>query len=120
MKKKIAILGSTGSIGQSSLEVLRSNLRKFEIILLSANSNYSLIIKQIQKYKPEYFIVNDKSTFIKILKKYKKGRTKIYNNFSDIPSKIKFDITIFCYSGYCRSSANNKFYKKKQKSFACK
>ena len=54
IKKKIAILGSTGSVGQSSLQVLRNNFKKFKIVLLSANSNYSLIIKQIQKYKPKY------------------------------------------------------------------
>ena len=50
IKKKIAILGSTGSIGRSSLEVLKSDIKKFKIILLSANSNYSLIRKQIKKY----------------------------------------------------------------------
>ena len=49
IKKKIAILGSTGSIGKSSLEVLMNNNKKFKIILLSANSNFSLIRKQIKK-----------------------------------------------------------------------
>tara|TARA_B100000586_G_scaffold170203_1_gene124193 strand:+ start:1924 stop:3099 length:1176 start_codon:yes stop_codon:yes gene_type:complete len=115
IKKKIAILGSTGSVGQSSLQVLRNNFKKFKIVLLSANSNYSLIIKQIQKYKPEYFIVNDKSTFIKILKKYKKGRTKIYNNFSGIPSKIKFDITISAIVGIAGLQPTINFIKKSKK-----
>ena len=49
MKKKIAILGSTGSIGKTSLEILKKDLKKFKIFLLTANSNYSLILKQIKK-----------------------------------------------------------------------
>ena len=77
IKKKIAILGSTGSIGRSSLEVLKNNTKKFKIILLSANSNYSLIRKQIKRYKPKYFVVNDRITFWKVLKKYKKGKNKM-------------------------------------------
>ena len=43
MKKKIAILGSTGSIGKASLEVISKNKSEFKITLLSANSNYFLI-----------------------------------------------------------------------------
>ena len=49
MKKKVAILGSTGSIGKTSLNILRKDSKKFEIVLLSANSNYPLIKKQIKK-----------------------------------------------------------------------
>ena len=40
MKKKIAILGSTGSIGKTTLEILKKNKKDFEIFLLSANNNY--------------------------------------------------------------------------------
>ena len=91
IKKKIAILGSTGSIGKSTLQVLKSDIKNFEIILLSANSNYSLIIKQIRKYKPKYFVINNRPTYIKILKKYRKGKTKIVNEFSDVPSDSPSD-----------------------------
>ena len=48
MKKKIAILGSTGSIGTTSLNIFKKNKNKFDIILLAANRNYSLICKQIK------------------------------------------------------------------------
>ena len=40
MKKKIAILGSTGSIGKSTLEVIKKDKKKFEVVLLTANNNY--------------------------------------------------------------------------------
>ena len=56
MKKKIAILGSTGSIGTTSLKIFKNNPKKFKIILLSSNSNYLNICKQIKNFKPKYFI----------------------------------------------------------------
>ena len=53
MKKKISILGSTGSIGLSALDIVDKKRNLFNIDLLSANSNYKLISKQIKKYKPK-------------------------------------------------------------------
>ena len=115
MKKKIAILGSTGSIGVSSLNVIEKNLKKFQIILLSANSNYNLILKQIYKYKPKYFIINDSNTYFKIIKKFKKKYTKIYNNYFKVPSKIKFDITISGIVGIAGLEPTIEFTKKSKK-----
>jgi 1-deoxy-D-xylulose-5-phosphate reductoisomerase len=95
MKKKIAILGSTGSIGSTSLNIFSKNKKKFSIILLSANSNYSSICNQIQKYRPKFFIINNFDVFKKVKKKYMNYKIKILNNFSEINlKKIKFDITI--------------------------
>ena len=53
IKKKIAILGSTGSIGKSALQIFQANKNNFDIILLSANSNYKEIKKQLKKFKPK-------------------------------------------------------------------
>ena len=94
MKKKIAILGSTGSIGQATLQIIKSNRKEFNVLLLSANSNYSVIKKQINLYKPKYFIINDINVFKELIKKNKKTKTLILNKFSDLPSKIKFHITV--------------------------
>ncbi len=115
MKKKIAILGSTGSIGQASLQIIQKNSERFKIILLSANSNYSLIINQIKKYKPKYFVVNDKFVFKKILKKNKTQQTKIFNKFSNLPFKIKFDITISAIVGIAGLEPTIYFIKKSKK-----
>ncbi len=57
MKKKIAILGSTGSIGTQALEVTNKLTDKFEIIALSAGSNIELLKLQINKYHPKYICV---------------------------------------------------------------
>ena len=93
-RKKIAILGSTGSIGQTSLKILKLNRKKFNILLLSANSNYKAINNQIKKYKPKYFIINNKDVFKKIFEKNKTSKTKILNKFSELPKNNRFDITI--------------------------
>ena len=110
MIKKIAILGSTGSIGTASLNIFQKDLKKFKIVLLSANSNYSLIRKQIKIYKPKYFVINDKTVFRKIKNKYGKNKVKIYNKFSDINlKKIKFDITISAIVGIAGFEPTIKF-----------
>ncbi len=93
MKKKIAILGSTGSIGKTTIEILKYKKNDFNIILLSANSNYKTIKKQLNNLKPKYFIINNLNVYKKILKK-KKYKTIILNKFSQVPSQIKLDITV--------------------------
>lgn len=61
MKKRIAIFGSTGSIGTQALEVISSNEDKFEVEILTAHSNEKLLIEQAKKYKPNaVVIVNEK------------------------------------------------------------
>ena len=59
MKKKIAILGSTGSIGTQTLEVISHHDDKFRVELLSANKNYELLIQQAKKYQPKAIIFGD-------------------------------------------------------------
>ena len=52
--KNIAILGSTGSVGRSSLEVIRSNRESYKVELLVANSNFELLIEQYEEFQPRY------------------------------------------------------------------
>ena len=116
MKKKIAILGSTGSIGTTSLNIFKKNKNKFDIILLAANRNYSLICKQIKVFKPKYYIISDELVFKKVKKKYKNTKIKIYNNFSDLNfKKKKFDITISSIVGIAGLSPTIKFVKYSKK-----
>ena len=60
--KKIAILGSTGSIGNSTLNVIEANPGVFSITLLTAESNVDSIFNQIKKFKPKYVYINDDSS----------------------------------------------------------
>ena len=60
MKKKIVVLGSTGSIGTSCLDVIRSFKDKFEVIGLGAGKNIDLLIKQIEEFRPRFVtIINE-------------------------------------------------------------
>ena len=49
--KRLTILGSTGSIGKSTLEVIKSNKKKFDVILLTANNNYRKLIQQAKQFQ---------------------------------------------------------------------
>ena len=99
MKKKIAILGSTGSIGTTSLDIIGKNKNLFNIEFLSANKNYKKICSQIIKFKPRYFVINNKSIFLKVSNKFKKNKVKIINNLQKINLKKKIDITVAAIPG---------------------
>ena len=99
MVKTISILGSTGSIGLNSLKIIDKKKNDFKINLLSANKNYKLICKQIIKYKPNIFVINNQNIFKKILKKFKSNKIKILNNFDYSNLKKKNDITISAIPG---------------------
>lgn len=59
-KKKIAILGSTGSIGVNALDVVENLPEKFEITALTANNNVDLLERQIRKFKPAVAVIGEK------------------------------------------------------------
>ena len=98
MKKKIAILGSTGSVGLSTLKIIDKKRHFFSIILLAANNNYKLICEQIKKYKPKYFIINDYEVYKKVKSKFVNKKTKIFNNFKQINIK-KIDLSVAAIPG---------------------
>ncbi len=100
MKKRIVILGSTGSIGESSLKIISCKKKLFKIITLIANSDYKKICYQIINYKPNHFVITDKNVFSKVKKKFKKSKTKIFNHYSEISKeKRKVDLTIAAIPG---------------------
>ena len=98
MVKKISILGSTGSIGLTTLKIIKKKKNFFNINLLSANKNFKLICNQINQYKPKYFLVNDLKIFKKVKKKYQKKDIQIINDIDQIKLNNS-DITISAISG---------------------
>ena len=68
MKTLISILGSTGSVGKNTLEVVSKKKNLLKPFIFSANKNFKLICKQIIEFKPIFFVVNDKKIFSKSLK----------------------------------------------------
>ena len=99
LKKKIIILGATGSIGKSTINVILKQKKNFQFILLAASKNYSLIISQIKILKPKYYIVSDKKIYKKIRKKIKNKKTKILNNFNILDKMNIVDFTISAIPG---------------------
>jgi 1-deoxy-D-xylulose-5-phosphate reductoisomerase len=84
MKNKIAILGSTGSIGKSLINILRKDKKNFEIVLLTTNKNLKELIKQINIFKVKNVIISNKKTFLRAKKIYKNKKINIYENFDNL------------------------------------
>ena len=82
MKKKIAILGSTGSIGKTLLNIIEKDRQNFEIVLLAANKNHKLLLKQAKKYKVKNLIISNLKSYKHIIKNKKKLKIKVFNNFN--------------------------------------
>lgn len=81
--KNTAILGSTGSIGCQTLEVIDEFSQDFSVKILSAHSNYELIYKQIKKYNPEYVFITDKKCYEKLIVS-ELPLVKIFHGFSEL------------------------------------
>ena len=84
MKKKIAILGSTGSIGKTLVNILKKDKDKFEIILLTANKNTNELIKQANYFRVKNLIITNKKSFDKIDRRKLPNSIKIFQNFSSL------------------------------------
>ena len=63
MKKKIAILGSTGSIGKSTLDLIKKDKTNFEVVLLTSHKNIRKLNKQVKMFNVKNLIITDKKSF---------------------------------------------------------
>jgi len=101
MKKKVAILGSTGSIGKNLINILKQDANNFEIILLAANTNYKQLLKQSKFLKVKNLIISDKKSFLKCKKENTFKGVNIYNNFLSFNKifKNKLDYTMCAITG---------------------
>ena len=98
--KKVAILGSTGSVGKQTIDIIRKNKQKFKILLLTANKNHNLLSKQIKEFNVKNVIVSDHKSYLILKKKFK--NIKIINDFDKIDKIVpsKFDYTMSSISGF--------------------
>jgi 1-deoxy-D-xylulose-5-phosphate reductoisomerase len=101
--KKIAILGSTGSIGTSLLNIVKKDKNNFIVELLTCNKNYKKLIRQTKFFNVKNIIIIDKNSFL-ITKKILENRNiNIYNNFKSfkkIFKNKKIDYTMSSISGF--------------------
>ena len=74
MKKKIAILGSTGSIGKTLINIIKQDKNNFEIVLLSADGNYKELLKQAKFFKVKNLIITNENSYNNL----KKNKFKLH------------------------------------------
>ena len=85
--KKIAIFGSTGSIGSSLLKIIQEDKKDFIIELLTANKDYKKLIKQAKFFNVKNIIITDNNSFLITTKILKNTKIKVFKNF-DALNKI--------------------------------
>ena len=87
--RKIVILGSTGSIGKNTFDILNKDKKNFSIEILSANRNISKLISQAKMFNVKNLIINDHKQFLIAKKRYQKLNIKFYNSFESIKKILK-------------------------------
>jgi len=101
MIKKIAILGSTGSIGKTLINIIKKDKKNFQIVLLSAKKNYKELIKQAKLFRVKNLIITDHESYRKIKKEKYSKNIKIFNSFNEFKQifKTKVDYTMSSITG---------------------
>ena len=99
MKKKIAILGSTGSIGKQTLKIIKRDKKNFDVVLLSTNKNTKLILKQAREFNVKNIVIKNYESYLKFKKKIK--YLKVHKNFENLEQfiKKKLDYTMCAITG---------------------
>lgn len=81
--RNISILGSTGSIGRQTLDILRIQKDEFNVIFLTSNSNWELLIEQCNEFNPKFVFISDKNAANLFELNYSK-KIKVYSNYEDL------------------------------------
>ena len=101
MTIKIAILGSTGSIGKTTVKIIKKNFNDFNVILLSTNNNVQKVFEQALELNVKNVIIINKEKYLKNKIKFQNNKIKVFHNHSDIKKiiKNKVDYTMCSISG---------------------
>ncbi len=77
-KKRIAIFGSTGSIGTQALDVIKANEELFSVEILTAHSNDELLIKQALRFNPNMVVIGDEKKYLTVKEALSKTTIKVF------------------------------------------
>lgn len=91
MKKRIAILGSTGSIGTQALEVIEQNPEKFEVEVLTANNNVDLLIAQAKKFQPNVVVIANPEKYDYVSEAIQNEDIKVYAGPDALNQVVQMD-----------------------------
>lgn len=103
MKKGIAILGSTGSIGTQTLEVIRENKHRFEVEVLTANSNVDLLVKQAREFLPNAVVIREEAYYQQLRESLSSLDIKVFAGEEALNQVVEFegiDIVVTAMVGY--------------------
>ena len=95
MKKKIAILGSTGSIGKSTLDVIRKDKKNFNVVFLSANNNYKKLMQQAKEFNAKNVLIKNEKYYEIVRDSLKKNKTKVFSGNTSINKIIDYLLVHF-------------------------
>ncbi len=87
MKKKIGILGSTGSIGNNTVQIIKNNKKDFDVNFLSTNNNVKKLINQCVELKPKSVIIFNERKYFQYKKYFISKKIKVFNSFKDLKKK---------------------------------
>lgn len=102
-KKRIAILGSTGSIGSQTLDVIEANAEIFSVEVLTAQNNADLLIEQAVKFLPKVVVIGNESFYDKVSAALSSFPIKVYGGNSALVSVVEsdsIDIVLTAMVGY--------------------
>ncbi len=92
MKRRIAILGSTGSIGTQALEVIAKYNHLFEVTVLAANNNSDLLIEQAKLYRPDSVVITNTSMYQKVFDALTTFDVKVYTGSNSLEQIVESDL----------------------------
>jgi 1-deoxy-D-xylulose-5-phosphate reductoisomerase len=108
MKKRIAIYGSTGSIGTQALEVIENNPELFSLEVLTAHSNATLLIEQAIRFQPNIVIISDETKYAEVNQALASKDIKVFageKSLIDIAGSDTYDILLAAIVGYAGLSS---------------
>lgn len=106
--KRLAILGSTGSIGTQALDVVAAHPEQFEVEVLSAHSNAELIIDQAKKFRPNAIVITDESKYQQVKDALSLYPIKIFagkNSLNDVVQWDRVDMVLAAIVGFAGLSS---------------
>lgn len=102
-KQRIAILGSTGSIGKQSLEVIREHKDRFEVEVLTAGNNWQLLVNQAFEFSPNCVVIANESHYVKVKEALSRFPIKVYTGTDALEQVVQsdsVDVVISALVGY--------------------
>ena len=90
-KKRIAIMGATGSIGTQALDVIKANSHLFQVEILTAKTNHQLLIQQALDFQPNVVVIGDETKYELVKEALKDTETKVFAGDNALVEAADFD-----------------------------